>query len=417
MLSPTDFNNAVPQFTNGDYASNPINPDYIEEPDAVDYNRGVEPLQTLPAQWWNWFINKFTGRFNKVNTYVKNIFNELAQLLDLLGDTPDGTEATPTTGQLRYFFDSQYPAHVVSCTTGTACGCVPIIGTALGNTNNNILVTDASGQLKPSGITVGTAAGCNASCFLQSGDSIGYATCADCGNCNGTYKAFGTNAFNSTAFTTCTGTVCVANRGACDAYTPIALCTGATTVGRSTSCALTFNTCTGVLSAKTFCGALYGTANRAICLGWEELGKYGVAVCCLDSSTLVLCGGSLTSAQGAISPKCVTVDCAISATSATSASSATSATCAQRACLYANAVMLTRDCCSCSSCCCPLRLVNNCSFNVVAIMHIRCTSCSWYNLVGDYIAGTYVPANGCVTLGCSTTNTGTPWCVCGLRIK
>lgn len=166
MLSPSDFNNAVPQFTNGTYASNPINPQYVNEPTSTEYNQGVEPLQTLPAQWWNWFINKFTGRFNKINTYVKNIFNELTQLLSLGNITPDGTEATPTTCQLKDMFASCYPDYVKCCTTGTACGCIPIIGTDLGTTNNNILVTDASGQLKPSGITVGTAAGCDASCFL-----------------------------------------------------------------------------------------------------------------------------------------------------------------------------------------------------------------------------------------------------------
>lgn len=112
MLSPSDFNNAVPQFTNGNYASNPINPQYIAEPDAVSYNRGAEPLQTLPAQWWNWFLNKFTGRFNKVNVYVKNIFNELAQLLSLVNITPDGTEATPTTGQLKSAFQTEYPKYL-----------------------------------------------------------------------------------------------------------------------------------------------------------------------------------------------------------------------------------------------------------------------------------------------------------------
>ena len=74
MLSPSDYNNAVPQFTNGVYASNPINPQYVEEPGAVDYNRGTEPLQTLPAQWWNWFGRGFTSRFNKLNIYVKNLF-------------------------------------------------------------------------------------------------------------------------------------------------------------------------------------------------------------------------------------------------------------------------------------------------------------------------------------------------------
>ena len=112
MLSPSDFNNAVPQFTNGDYASNPINPQYIAEPDAVNYNRGAEPLQTLPAQWWNWFLNKFTGRFNKVNIYVKNIFNELTQLLSLVSVTPSGTEGSPTVGQLKDMFENKYPSYL-----------------------------------------------------------------------------------------------------------------------------------------------------------------------------------------------------------------------------------------------------------------------------------------------------------------
>jgi microcystin-dependent protein len=112
MLSPSDFNSAVPQFTNGEYASNPINPQYIAEPDAENYNRGTEPLQTLPAQWWNWFLNKFTGRFNKVNIYVKNIFNELTQLLSLVSETPSGTEGSPTIGQLKDMFENKYPNYL-----------------------------------------------------------------------------------------------------------------------------------------------------------------------------------------------------------------------------------------------------------------------------------------------------------------
>ena len=44
-------------------------------------------------------------------------------------------------------------------TAGSAAGNVPLVGTALGTTNNNIVVTDASGQLKPSGTAIGSAAG------------------------------------------------------------------------------------------------------------------------------------------------------------------------------------------------------------------------------------------------------------------
>ena len=69
MLKSSEFNSAVPKFTNGNYASNPLDPANIEEPSAQDYVRGTEPLDTLPAQWWNWLCNQFTSRFNKLNTY------------------------------------------------------------------------------------------------------------------------------------------------------------------------------------------------------------------------------------------------------------------------------------------------------------------------------------------------------------
>lgn len=250
MLSPSDFNNAVPQFTNGDYASNPINPQYIAEPDAVDYNKGAEPLQTLPAQWWNWFINRFTNRFNKVNIYVKNIFNELTQLLSLVSETPSGTEGTPTVGQMKDMFETKYPDYLkttpalsntyvpqttrvnghelcenititcVACAscngsgtafgtaatknTGTAAGCIPIVGTALGTTNGQFIATDASGCLKPSGYS--------ASSFRASSWTP---TVVCCAKCNGSGVAFGSAATcDATAFRASTWTPsCVACAG------------------------------------------------------------------------------------------------------------------------------------------------------------------------------------------------------------
>lgn len=333
MLSPSDFNNAVPQFTNGDYASNPINPQYIAEPDAVDYNRGTEPLQTLPAQWWNWFLNKFTNRFNKVNIYVKNIFNELTQLLSLVSETPSGTEGSPTVGQLKDMFETKYPDYLktapalsntyvpqttrvngnelsgnititcVSCAgangsgtafgtaattnTGTAAGCIPIVGTALGTTNGQFIATDANGCLKPSGYT--------ASCFRASSWTPTLVACACYGKNGNSYSAFGSNAFNSTAFTTCTGTVTQVKIGT-TAYNPTSgvislpayptipttvtnankICTTVATANTDRNlllgetaytgtgcagvyvgncCKATFNPATGVLKANCFCGA------------------------------------------------------------------------------------------------------------------------------------------------------------------
>lgn len=343
MLSPSDFNNAVPQFTNGDYASNPINPQYIAEPDAVDYNRGAEPLQTLPAQWWNWFLNKFTNRFNKVNIYVKNIFNELTQLLSLVSETPSGTEGSPTVEQLKTMFACCYPSYVketeglvpntttvnghaltgniavtrsdlglgtsATVNTGSGAGCIPTVGTALGSTANKIVLTTASGTLQPSSSTVGSAAYCDASCFRASSWTPTCVACAACGSCNGTYKTFGTNAFNSTAFTTCTGTVTQVKIGT-TAYNPTSgvislpayptapttvtnankICTTVATANSDrnlllgeaaytgtccagayvgNSCKATFNPATGVLTAKCFCGCATDSAK----LGGKEAGE------------------------------------------------------------------------------------------------------------------------------------------------
>lgn len=243
MLSPSDYNNAVPQFTNGNYASNPLNPLYIEEPSSTDYNRGAEPLQTLPAQWWNWLMNQFTARFNKLNLYVKNIFNELSQLLSIGDITPDGTEASPTVTQIKDFFQTCYPdymkttsaiadtyvpkttmvnGHALSenvtvtrsdlglgtsatVNTGTEAGCIPTVGTALGTTNGQFLATDSSGNLKPSGYT--------ASCFRS---STWVPTCVACAGAGPTGTAFGTAAYcAATAFRASTWTpTCVACAGA-----------------------------------------------------------------------------------------------------------------------------------------------------------------------------------------------------------
>ena len=112
MFSPSDYNDAVPQFSNGNYANEPLNPLYVEEPDDVNYKRGAEPLQTLPVQWWNWLWNKITAKLNNLNIYVKNIFNELAALLSLVNVTPDATEEEVTTEQLKDMFATKYPQYL-----------------------------------------------------------------------------------------------------------------------------------------------------------------------------------------------------------------------------------------------------------------------------------------------------------------
>lgn len=71
--------------TNGNtYASTPIDPAYIEGPSSDDYIKGVPPLETLPAQWWNWLNGEYTKRFNNIskqNGVLDNLFKELNNIL------------------------------------------------------------------------------------------------------------------------------------------------------------------------------------------------------------------------------------------------------------------------------------------------------------------------------------------------
>ena len=77
----------------------------------------------------------------------------------------------------------------------------------------------------------------------------------------------GTEVFNST---TCDsikyigGLVSIADKAAANESTPILLCTGPTSVGKSSSCSLTFNTCTGVFSTMGTCIGYNRTASCCI---------------------------------------------------------------------------------------------------------------------------------------------------------
>ena len=127
--------------------------------------------------------------------------------------------------------------------------------------------------------------------------TAGTADQADKGKNGSAYCAFGSNAFNSTAFTTCVGTVTIADKAAANANTPVALCTGATTVGKSSSCGLNFNTCTGVLSMVTLsatnvCGSSYvraPVAMSAATSGASKVNNVTIRACCTNASCTLTC--------------------------------------------------------------------------------------------------------------------------------
>ena len=74
-----------------------------------------------------------------------------------LGTTNNNILVTDASGKLKP--SGTVIGSAAGKTAGSVAGNVPEVGTALGTTNNNIVVTDANGKLKPSGTTIGSAAG------------------------------------------------------------------------------------------------------------------------------------------------------------------------------------------------------------------------------------------------------------------
>lgn len=96
------------------------------------------------------------------------------------------------------------------------------------------------------------------------------------------------------------GTVTISDKAATNANTPVALCTGATSVGRSTGCSLNFNTCTGVLSATAFCGNFCGSISNATCFN----GCTFAQACTAIRSGLTSCTGTVTSVAISVNGVC-----------------------------------------------------------------------------------------------------------------
>ena len=106
MISASDFLTAFgAEFGNGTkYANTPEDPAYVDAPVGLDYERGTKPMDTLPAQWWNWLNKEYTGKLNEIRSASDNVFNELNNLLNLVEVSPDGT----TNEQLKDMFDGLY---------------------------------------------------------------------------------------------------------------------------------------------------------------------------------------------------------------------------------------------------------------------------------------------------------------------
>lgn len=63
-----------------------------EQPGSPYYANGVQVSYTAPAKWWNWLWNTITTFFTGSKSDRLNILNELKNVLNTAGISPDSTD-------------------------------------------------------------------------------------------------------------------------------------------------------------------------------------------------------------------------------------------------------------------------------------------------------------------------------------
>ena len=66
---------------------------YITPPTTEDIDKGVEPLDSLPADWWNWLWNQITLEEGHTVQFCNSLFAEISTVLTAAGITPKEVNA------------------------------------------------------------------------------------------------------------------------------------------------------------------------------------------------------------------------------------------------------------------------------------------------------------------------------------
>ena len=103
MKKIRDFNKATDKYPVV-YAGSATRPEFVNMPTTLQQKKGVAPMDTLLAQWWNAMWKLATKDINAFRDYVGDAFTEINNLLTKFGITLDDAD----TEQLYDFFHNDY---------------------------------------------------------------------------------------------------------------------------------------------------------------------------------------------------------------------------------------------------------------------------------------------------------------------
>lgn len=124
-----DTNNVIPVYGNNATG-------YLEPPTDLQREKGVIPLDSLPADWWNWLWNNTTKNLNSACLDINALYSEIIAVLTAAGISPQENSTSELKDAIialtRVVATSTYPGAIKS--SGNA-GQVSINAEGLGTVN------------------------------------------------------------------------------------------------------------------------------------------------------------------------------------------------------------------------------------------------------------------------------------------
>lgn len=116
---------------------------YLTGPDAAAQAAGTVPLDTLPADWWNWLWQQVTKRINEASQAVDSIHTEILSVLQEASITPTNVSTTDLLNAIK----------AITRTVGSG----DTAGAVKSSTKSGYVAIDSGGYMSPNGMGIPTA--------------------------------------------------------------------------------------------------------------------------------------------------------------------------------------------------------------------------------------------------------------------
>ncbi len=116
---------------------------YLTGPDAAAQAAGTVPLDTLPADWWNWLWQQVTKRINETSQAVESIHTEILSVLQAASITPSEVSTSDLLNAIK----------AITRTVGSG----DTAGAVKSSTKSGYVAIDSDGYMSPNGMGIPTS--------------------------------------------------------------------------------------------------------------------------------------------------------------------------------------------------------------------------------------------------------------------